>query len=162
MLRPYEAADAETRYRIHSDPAVLAYTGGARLSRAQSDKYFKAYLSRHKAGTNCCLLVLDRITDAPLGDCLLLRFPPTDPELVLALLPEARGKGISFEPAGALTAVVFASAPLGGIVAKVQPSNRASLGLCAKVGMVLVGSQPNHWDEAPDLVYRLARPVHGA
>ena len=162
LLRPYTTSDAETYYAIHSDPDVRRYLGGARTSREQSDRAFRTYLSRHKAGTDCFLLISRRTDDSLLGDCLLARVPPGDPQLGMALVPSARRSGIAFEAATELIRLLFASTSLAAVVARVQPTNAPSLGLCAKLGFSQVGTQDNHWDETPDVVFRLLRPVHGA
>ena len=79
---------------------------------------------------------------ALVGD-LMLRFsaqhgpedPPAIAELGWVFAPEAGGRGLATEAAGALVDLAFSTYPLHRLMAQLDPRNLASARLCERLGM---------------------------
>ena len=90
-------------------------------------------------------------------------------EIGWSLAPEARGKGIATETAGALLQLGFGALHFHRINAKLDALNAASAALCERLGMRLESTQVDKWhykeQRATEVVYAILEhewPPHRA
>lgn len=69
--------------------------------------------------------------------------PPAEAELIYALLPEFRGRGLASELAAALVTHGFETFGFTRILATVDPANTASIRILEKSGFILHDTQPD-------------------
>jgi len=99
-------------------------------------------------------------TPGLLGEVVLKWLPGCgQAEIGWSLAPEARGKGIATEAAGALLQLGFGALHFHRINAKLDALNAASAALCERLGMRLESTQVDKWHSkgqpATEVVYAI-------
>lgn len=140
-LRLPTPADGAFLVALTNDPTFVEHIGERGLVTAEDGaRFVEERLLTHQAEHGFGLWVMERRDgpDAePLGLCGLLRRPFLEHvDVGFALLPAARGQGYAGEAARACLTHGRERLGLDPIVAIVSPTNAASRGLLARLGMV--------------------------
>ena len=161
VLRRFDAADLDAYHAYHSLPETARFLPGEAKSYTKSMESVGKYANFvfEKEGDWICLAV--EAADAPgvlLGEVVLKWLPGCgQAEIGWSLAPEARGRGIGAEAAGALLKLGFADLGFHRIDAKLDELNTASAALCERLGMRLESRQVDKWHYkgtwATELVY---------
>jgi ribosomal-protein-alanine N-acetyltransferase len=138
-LRPLVPGDLPDLVALHADADTLRHIGEGRpLTAREVERDLRATLRRYRRDGLGLLRVSRREDDAFLGVCgPQAREGSTDVELTFVLRPEARGKGLATEAAGAVLDHVLAARPVGRVVALAAPENAASIAVMERLGMTL-------------------------
>jgi RimJ/RimL family protein N-acetyltransferase len=132
-LRANQKNDADALARLWSDPEVTRFAGGPR-----NYEHVRALVEGGAASAGeYRWTVVDRQTGEVFGECgLIHKVVESRPEteLIYYLFPNAWGRGIATEAAGA--ALAFAEKELGlvRLIALVDPSHEASRRVAIKLG----------------------------
>jgi RimJ/RimL family protein N-acetyltransferase len=163
VLRRFKGADLDAYHAYHSLPETARFLPGEAKSYTQSMECVGRYANFvfEKEGDWVCLAI--EAVDAPgvlLGEVLLKWLPGRgQAEIGWSLAPEARGRGIGAEAAGALLRLGFEDLGFHRIDAKLDELNTASAALCERLGMWLESRQVDKWhykDQwATELVYAI-------
>lgn len=103
--------------------------------------------------------VEDRSTGAHLGEVgIYQREDYPGPELGWFVRPEAEGKGIAFEAAGAVLAWTRTRPDLGGVTTIIDPANTRSIALAQRLGGVIDAGLPGI--DPGDVVLRYPVEAH--
>lgn len=142
VIRSYQESDGDHwlalcnddeigRYLPPSDPVTFADYAGA-LRRRREMEQARGY---------CLWAVVDRETNAFVGQCGLLPFEPDEAltELAYHYLPQAWNKGYATEAATAVLRYGFETVGVDRVVAVVDPNNVGSWRVLEKVGMRFSG-----------------------
>ena len=161
VLRRFEATDLDAYHAYHSLPETARFLPGEAKSYTKSIESVGKYANFvfEKEGDWICLAV--EAADAPgvlLGEVVLKWLPGRgQAEIGWSLAPEARGRGIGAEAAGALLKLGFEDLGFHRIDAKLDELNNASAALCERLGMRLESRQVDKWHYkgawATELVY---------
>jgi RimJ/RimL family protein N-acetyltransferase len=161
VLRRFHAADLDAYHAYHSLPETARFLPREAKSFTQSMEWVGRYANFvfEKEGDWICLAI--EAADAPgvlLGEAVLKWLPGHgQAEIGWSLAPEARGRGIGTEAAGALLKLGFEDLGFHRIDAKVDELNTASAALCERLGMRLESRQIDKWHYkgawATELVY---------
>ena len=148
VLRRFEAGDLDAFYAYHSLPETARFLPGEAKSYTKSMESVGKYANFvfEKEGDWICLAI--EAADAPglLGEVVLKWLPGCgQAEIGWSLAPEARGKGIASEAAGALLKLGFEELGFHRIDAKLDALNTASAALCERLGMRLESTQVDKW-----------------
>ena len=161
VLRRFEATDLDAYHDYHSLPETARFLPGEAKSYTKSMESVGKYANFvfEKVGDWICLAV--EAADAPgvlLGEVVLKWLPGRgQAEIGWSLAPEARGRGLGAEAAGALLRLAFGDLGFHRIDAKLDELNTASAALCERLGMRLESRQVDKWHYkgawATELVY---------
>lgn len=142
-LRPFEDADAEALFALHSNPHVLRYWDSPPWTeRARADRFLSACRQMADEGTGTRLAV-DRISDgAFLGWCSLSRWNPDFRSAAMGYCyhESSWGHGYGTEAARALLQWGFDALDLNRIQAETDTRNVASAHVLEKLGFVREGT----------------------
>lgn len=133
LLRPVEPGDLDELVRLHEDPAVAHYIGTpSREWLAQRIGWSREEWTERGHGL---LAILDRTNGAFLGRTGLKYWPQFDEtELGWVLQPEARGRGIATEAAGAALRWSVSGLDLLYVTAMIRPDNGPSIAVAERLG----------------------------
>jgi len=138
LLREYVEDDAESFYRLNSDPEVLRFTGDDPVVTAeQARTILRNYPMKdyrvHGFGRWACVLRSDGEVIGFAG----LKYLPETSEIDLGyrLLPTHWGQGFATEACHAVVGYGFETLKLAEITALVRPENSASVRVLEKCGL---------------------------
>ena len=134
LLRPVEPGDLDELVRLHEDPAVAHYIGTpSRDWLAERIGWSRQEWTERGHGL---LAILDQASGAFLGRTGLKYWPQFDEtELGWVLQPEARGRGIATEAAGAALKWASERFDLPYVTAMIRPDNAPSIAVAERLGM---------------------------
>ena len=141
-LRPFVADDFEALCAMRSDPEVMRYLYGERMSPAETG----AFLTRKMAATSWAsegdwltAAVVERASDLTVGDVALRWVSERDAtaEIGFVFDPRHQGKGFATEAARALVDWAFATADFHRVIGRTEARNTASARVLQKLGMRL-------------------------
>ena len=155
-LRSFAISDAESRWRLYTDPEIVRYTGST-ITREQSDGFLARGIDAFARGEECVLAVCLKGSGDLVGFCGLQPLG-AEPELLVGIRSDQRKRGFAKEASEAVVAAAWAGKNFDRIVARVSPENGPSSGLALAIGMVLTGKVQNGSDD----LYALARPARAA
>ena len=142
LLREYVEEDAESFYRLNSDPEVIRYTGDDHLisieqARTILREYPIADYGRYGFGRLACVL---HGTNEVIGFAGLKYLPERDEvDLGYRFLRRHWGRGLATEACQAVVAYGFDVLRLAEIAALVQTGNIASMRVLEKCGLTFSG-----------------------
>ncbi len=140
---------------LHADPAVARWLGG-RWTGGRSRRALRAALEHWRAHGFGCWMLRERASGRWIGRAGLRRSRlggREETELYYALLPDAQGRGLAREAAGALVDVVLRDLGLASVAAVTLPRNHASRRVLRAAGLV-PGGTVRHAG-LPHVLYRL-------
>ncbi|MGY2745187.1 GNAT family N-acetyltransferase [Arthrobacter sp. UYCu723] len=149
VLRRFEATDLDAYHACHSLPETARFLPGEAKSYTKSMESVGKYANFvfEQEGDWICLAI--ETVDAPgllLGEVVLKWLPGRgQAEIGWSLAPEARGRGIATEAAGALLRLGFEDLGFHRIDAKLDALNTDSAALCERLGMRLESRQVDKW-----------------
>jgi RimJ/RimL family protein N-acetyltransferase len=133
LLRPVEPGDLDELVRLHEDPAVARFIGTP--SRAWLAERIGKSREDGPAPRHGLLAILDGADGAFLGRTGLKYWPQfEETELGWVLQPEARGRGVATEAAGAALRWGAATFDLPYITAMIRPDNTPSIAVAERLG----------------------------
>jgi len=136
-LRPISIRDAVFFFRLHGDPAVRRYLGGA---VPQRDRIARLVGHLRGAVPDHAWVVRPRSGAPALGLIELgLHKDGLDHEISYQFAPEAWGQGFATEAVGAVIEHGLRNAGLARIIAETQGANAASCRLLERLGLREVG-----------------------
>ena len=142
-LRPFEDADADDLYAMHSSPTVLRYWDAPPWTeRTRAQRFLTACRRMADEGTGIRLAV-DRVADrAFLGWCSMSRWNPDYRSAALGYCygEAAWGHGYATEAAAALLRWGFGVLDLNRIQAETDTRNTASARVLERLGFVREGT----------------------
>src|SRR6187402_1387898 len=133
LLRPVEPGDLDELVRLHEDPAVAHYIGTpSRQWLAERIGWSREEWAERGHGL---LAIIDRTDGGFLGRTGLKFWPQFDEtELGWVLQPEARGRGVATEAAGAALRWGLANLDLPHVTAMIRPDNTPSIAVAERLG----------------------------
>ena len=136
VMRPYAEADLEPMAMMFGDPDVTAYTFLGRRDRAQTAAVLADYMSFLAVSGYGMLAILDKKTDAYLGEVGLFVAPMDSNPLALryALAKSGWGRGYAVEASAAVLDDAFGRLRLESLLAGVKFENGPSLRVMEKLG----------------------------
>lgn len=139
VLRPHRIADAESWYRLQSNPDVVRYMSWGVRNRAQSREHLAARARHTRLWQTDDFLALAIELDGELiGDVSLqLRSVDRDVrsvEMGWVLDPEHQGRGYASEAARAALDLAFSQVGARFVTAVIDRRNERSVGLAERVG----------------------------
>ena len=153
------SSDAEARYRLHSDPDYVRYIGDV-TTRERSDRQLQSEIVAAGSQGRLILAICDVVTSQMVGECALIDQAHHSLELVVAILPEARGCGRGRAAAGAVITAVLHDPMVSRVIGKVAKGNAASRALVLALGMTPAGSAQDPEDSP--MVFEATRASRGA
>lgn len=148
VLRRFVAGDLNAYYAYHSLPETARFLPGEAKSYTKSMESVGKYANFvfEKEGDWICLAIEAADSPGLLGEVVLKWLPGCgQAEIGWSLAPDARGKGIATEAAGALLQLGFEELHFHRINAKLDGLNTASAALCERLGMRLESTQVDKW-----------------
>lgn len=148
LLRLVQEADLPALLQIHSIEEVtrfLPYATWAEMADAKS--WYERAVSRHNDGSAMQFVIVDNVSNAVIGTCLLFRFEPESAraEIGYALARPHWGSGYMREALSALITFAFTRLSLRRLEAEVDPRNLASDRLLLNIGFVREGLLRERW-----------------
>jgi RimJ/RimL family protein N-acetyltransferase len=143
LLRPFTLADAPAALAWFSDPEVMRFIpGGADRGLAAVEQRLSRYVSHQELHGFSKWLVVDRVTEAFIGDSGLFYFPDGERiELGFRLRRERWGQGYAAEVARAWIAWFQRRFPGRTLHAMTHPEHHRSQGLLARLGFTATGTE---------------------
>jgi len=142
-LRPFNAADADALFALHSSAFVLRYWDAPPWSeRARAERFIAACREMADEGSGS-RLAIERVSDgAFIGWCSLTRWNPDyrSASLGYCLHDAAWGYGYGTEAASALLEWAFDTLDLNRVQAETDTRNAASARVLEKLGFVREGT----------------------
>jgi ribosomal-protein-alanine N-acetyltransferase len=142
-LRPFDDADADDLFALHSNARVLRYWDAPPWSeRVRAERFITACRQMAQEGTGARLAV-DRVCDgAFIGWCSLNRWNPDyrSASLGYCYSEAAWGRGYATEAAGVLLRWAFETLDLNRVQAETDTRNLASARVLEKLGFVREGT----------------------
>jgi len=142
-LRPFDDADADSLFALHSNDYVLRYWDSPPwLERSRAEKFIAACRQIADEGTGA-RLAIDRGSEAAfIGWCSLTQWNPDfrSAKLGYCLTDDAWGRGYATEAAGALLEWALDTLDLNRVQAEADTRNEASARVLEKVGFVREGT----------------------
>lgn len=134
LLRPVQPDDLDELVRLHEDPAVARFIGTPdRDWLAERIEWSRQEWSERGHGL---LAILDRTTGTFLGRTGLKFWPQfEETELGWVLQPEARGRGVATEAAGATLEWASRRFDLPYVTAMIRSDNELSIAVARRLGM---------------------------
>ncbi|OUE32175.1 Spermidine N(1)-acetyltransferase [Clavibacter michiganensis] len=150
ILRPFSPADMEAMGPILADPDVIRLTGSARTSaeveemaaRPELDDRTRAwYATRADQTDRLDLALVDRATDACVGEAVVNEWRPEDRSANLRILigPAGRDRGLGSEAVRLLVDHAFAATGLERISLEVMAFNPRARRVYERAGFVEEG-----------------------
>ena len=142
-LRPFTftPADRSAISGLDADPDVVRYLGGA--------SHFENDITEFQRQGYGLVAIEDKETKTVVGYAKL-QHPEWEEnlglELVVAIAPEARRRGIALKAAQMLIKIACGPLNQNQVVGRVALRNQASLHLVTKLGMTRVGERRDHFD----------------
>lgn len=136
LLRAQRREDAEGRFQLHSDPAYRAFIGDA-TDRVKSDAQLEYELSGRSE--HLIMVIASPISDEMLGECVVMYATVGEVEIVIGLLPAARGRGLAKSVFSAVIGKLFEDANYKQVVACVSAQNDRAIQLVSALGMSAEG-----------------------
>jgi RimJ/RimL family protein N-acetyltransferase len=140
VLRRFQRADLDALTTIFEKPEMWRFPYGRGFTRAETAMFLEAQIAEWDACRLGCWIATEKATDRVVG-YVGLSVPHFLPEVLPAvevgwrLARAAWGRGIATEAARAALAFGFGELGMREIIAIVDPSNRRSLRVCAKLDM---------------------------
>ena len=142
-LRPFNAADADALFALHSSASVLRYWDAPPWSeRARAERFIAACREMADEGSGS-RLAIERVSDgAFIGWCSLTRWNPDyrSASLGYCLHDAAWGYGYATEAASAVLEWAFDTLDLNRVQAETDTRNAASARVLEKLGFVREGT----------------------
>ena len=142
LLRPFTLADRSAKSRLDADPDVMKHLGQASCLEVDITEF-----QRQGYGL---VVIEDNETTTVVGYAKL-ECPKWEEnlglELVIAIAPEVRRRGIALEAARKLIAIACGPLKQRQVVGRVALRNKASRYLVTKLGMTRVGQREDHFDD---------------
>jgi RimJ/RimL family protein N-acetyltransferase len=160
LLRPARRDDLAAFHALLTDERVMRYWSTLpHASLAETEAWLAAMIVTPPDAGEDFVVELD---GRAIGKAGLHRFP----EIGFAIMPDCWGRGLAREAVAAVLNRAFGHHGLPAVTADVDPRNRASLGLLARLGFVETGRATANFrvgDQWFDSVYlRRDRPVSGS
>lgn len=162
VLRRFEAGDLNTYHAYHSLSETARFLPGEAKSYTKSMESVGKYANFvfEKEGDWICLAIEAADSPGLLGEVVLKWLPGCgQAEIGWSLAPQARGRGVATEAAGALLKLGFEELGFHRIDAKLDALNTASAALCERLGMRLESTQVDKWhykgEWATEVVYAI-------
>ncbi len=148
ILRDLEAGDFEALFRLTGDADSLKYMGDGKPLTAETTRRWIAVSQENYAKLGYgALAVVDKASGLFAGIAGFIRSedatPPDEGELIYALLPEYRGKGLATEISAALVEYGFRRLGFERVLATIDPANAPSVRVAEKLGFVLRETKPD-------------------
>ncbi len=141
-MRTYRRSDGTEVARIINDPVIARGTLGIPYPYAPKDfhRFLDLLAPMYRKGTFLPLVIVDRVTDTPLGGMGLHAIHPGESaEVGYWMGTPHRRQGYAGEALQLLLRASFGPLGLHRIEARVFPDNRASLGLLRAAGFTVEG-----------------------
>ena len=142
LLRPFTLADRSAKSRLDADPDVRRYHGSA--------SHLEEGIREFQRQGYGLVAIEDKETTTVVGYAKL-QHPEWKEnlglELVIAIVPEARRRGIALKVAQKLVAIACGPLKQKQVVGRVALENDASLHLVTKLGMTKVEERKDHCDD---------------
>ncbi|HEV8528134.1 MAG TPA: GNAT family N-acetyltransferase, partial [Actinomycetes bacterium] len=139
LLRPFNDADANALFALHSSAYVLRYWDAPPWSERERAERFIAACREMAAESSGARLAIERVSDgAFIGWCGLVRWNPDyrSASMGYCLDDAAWGYGYATEAARALLQWAFATLDLNRVQAETDTRNAASARVLEKLGFV--------------------------
>jgi [ribosomal protein S5]-alanine N-acetyltransferase len=139
ILRHFHILDAEPIYRVFGDPEVMRFGDGV-----QSKDWVRSWLNScleryHQTWGFGPYAVVEKRSQDVIGYCGLFYFLDVggQPEVEIGyrLARSAWGQGYATEAASAVRDFAFTTLSIKRLIAIIDPSNSASIGVAKKIGM---------------------------
>lgn len=146
-LRPVVPGDRDAVHAFRSREDVTAYLGRGPMTPEDVDERIAENLARAQPGHEHPLLgLVIELDGRVVGDCMV-RFEPDDNGMRIAFIgytlhPDAAGRGIATEVAGALVRLCFSELGAAMVQADVFVPNVASQRVLEKAGLRRIGLTP--------------------
>jgi ribosomal-protein-alanine N-acetyltransferase len=139
VLRPFTEADTEAYARVRADPSVIHWlTGGVGMTEtplAVAQRVVSRYIAHWQERGFGPWAMIDKDTGELFGHMGLRLMPEFEEiDILYAMRTEYWGRGLATEGAKASRDYAFARMGLPKVIAIVEPSNRASIGVIRKIG----------------------------
>ena len=144
LLRPYATHDIDAMAAMFADPEVTAFTFLGRRDRQQTQAVMNEYTAFLAENGWGMLAMLDRTSEAYLGEVGLFISPMGDVALRYALARAGWNKGFATEASAAVLDDAFGRLRLGRVMAGVKPENGPSLRVMDKLGFVYESEITTH------------------
>ena len=155
-LRPFEPADLDAIHRVYSDSEVMRWVGtGPVADRATTERMLEGYAAHQRTHGFSFWAVLERATNALIGDAGLHRTAAGETELGYTLARFAWGRGYATEAAAAWLDAAFRRLAIREVIALAEPPNRPSAHVLQKLGFTPDGTRMAFGRE--HLLYRITR-----
>jgi RimJ/RimL family protein N-acetyltransferase len=148
--RHFEEADLDDFAALCADAEVMRFVGdGTTLERAEVAHWIDVCQEKYDKRGYGTSAIFERATGAFVGYCGVVRAPDRDfDELIYVFHQKFWGKGYATEIGREMLAYVFKISTLQSISATIDPDNRQSKLVAAKLGMVetsLADNTVSHW-----------------
>ena len=137
LIRETTVEDVEDFYRIYSEPSITKYMESLYEDPEEERAYARDYIDKVYSFYGFGIwTVVDKAHNAVIGRAgLCYREGYDDPELGFVIAAHEQGKGYAAEVCRAIVQYGHEELGFERILAFVQPDNRASVKVCAKLGM---------------------------
>jgi RimJ/RimL family protein N-acetyltransferase len=132
VLRPFRVDDFDIANEVGEDPSTARWVNALPSSDGAGVVRFNE--SKRRGGSMLDLVIADRISDAYLGEILLLSREWQAGELAYVVAPFARGRGIATDALKLLSRWAFDQLGLQRLQLKADPDNAASQRVAEKAG----------------------------
>lgn len=132
VLRTFRPDDFDIANEVGEEPSTAQWVNPLPASDAAGVVRFNE--SERRRGRMLDLVIADRVTDAYLGEILLLSREWQAAELAYLVAPFARGRGIATEALKLLSQWAFDHLRLERLQLRADPNNSASLRVAEKAG----------------------------
>ncbi len=139
IIRPFKDSDAETIFRMRSDPDVMRFISFTQSTLAEAEQWMEKLSSKFDSEGIGYLALEEKGTGEVVGWCGLWRVPETwEIEVGYGIAKSRWGYGFATEAAREMVAYGFRVLDLEYIVAVAFPENSASINVMKKIGMTYV------------------------
>ncbi|MEM6824498.1 MAG: GNAT family N-acetyltransferase, partial [Pseudomonadota bacterium] len=136
LLRPFQHDDVADLFRVFSNPDAMRYWGNVHASPADTARFIAMTLGAPE--TQCCDFIIE-LDGAAVGKVGMWKAP----EIGFILHPDHHRKGYMREALKTVIPHLFQTYDLARLTADVDPDNRASLALLARLGFRRTGWAAN-------------------
>jgi RimJ/RimL family protein N-acetyltransferase len=157
VIRGWRPDEADRLFDLLSRVEVVRWLGPAEPMKRREDavERIEAWARINAADPRFgAWAAVERLSGVPAGTVLLKPLPNGDGEIEIGwhFHPDSWGKGLASEAAGALLARAFAIG-LPEVWAVTDLDNRASMAVCARIGMRLLGVTHRWYDGASQMFW---------
>lgn len=157
LVRHFVLEDAESLFRIHSNPQVAQHMGdGKPLTYECCKKWIEISIRNYQTIGFGASAIVEKSTEKVIGCCGLIYDPnrsePDVPEIIYSFDPCCWGQGFASEIVPEMLNYGLTQFGLKRILATIAPENLASQRVVEKAGMVL-SHQEIGVDKLPSLFY---------